>query len=163
MTEDAVTYSSPDAKRFFEAFDRHVEAQPKDVRSFMEQAGFEVAHTGGGCLAYEKEFGDHHVLITADDGVTLPQSLDAAAGVGAYGPDGEWLNADESLSAPELVAVCGTLMAAARRRFAVDGAQEIVSLVDWIAEAGEHGLVVPAEAEAVDAVLAKLQAPQAAI
>ena len=159
MSEASGARGAREAKRFFEAFDRRVAAQPADVRSAMEGAGFEVAHTGGGCLAYERAFGDGYVWITAEDGVSLPQALDEASLVGAYGADGEYLNVDERLPAPALAAISGTLMAEAGRRFAAGPVQEFVALDGWISDARRHGLVVPAEEAAVEAALAALAAP----
>jgi hypothetical protein len=82
-----------------------------------KEKGFDIVHTGGGCMAYEKRFEDgSYIYVTEEGGCCLPGTFDVEIILGFYNKEGEWLtncnedffnNVDTSfkyLSSPE----CGT-------------------------------------------------------
>lgn len=48
------------------------DGSPKD--SVTE--GFQLVHTGGGCMAMRRDFGSHYMLLTSDDGSDVPDMED---------------------------------------------------------------------------------------
>lgn len=150
-TKSEPTYSSIDAKRFFEAFDKAVEAQPKDIRALTEKHGFEVAHTGGGCLAYEYPDPKLQIWITDTGGLQLPKSPDEPSLYGLNDENNEWLTIDEATAA-EMLSVNKTMVAFGRQAIADPDFEKLrsISLREWLRLAAEAGFVDPSEAEAVD-------------
>lgn len=72
---------------FWGWFDNVVEgAKTTDVGQTMLAAGYHVAHTGGGCLTWEKTVG-HLVFWVCDEGNGLGDKLDEAYLVGVYPAD----------------------------------------------------------------------------
>jgi hypothetical protein len=73
---------------FLNWFDGVVMAQPKDVASFLKSRGFEITHTGGGFLAYERKLDDGSAItITDEDGSELPQALDERIWISMHNRD----------------------------------------------------------------------------
>lgn len=77
------------ARRFFAWLDKvETNAAATDVGKLMKAAGFEIAHTGGGCLAWEKQLGTSFLWV-CDEGNGLGDVLDELYLVGHYTPDAE--------------------------------------------------------------------------
>jgi hypothetical protein len=63
--------------------------EPSAVWQAARDRGWQVVHNGGGCLAYQKRDARGEWLITADDGASLPESMDEQAMLGLYDEDGQ--------------------------------------------------------------------------
>jgi len=74
-----------DTDRFFNWLERtEAAAYRSTVGKRMTRAGFEVRHTGGGCLAWERVINGYCVWITVLDGVELGERLDEPYMIGVY-------------------------------------------------------------------------------
>jgi len=62
-----------------------------DVNILWMRRGFDAWETGGGCMAWRMDLdGDRYLMVTDEDGFTLPDCPDAPVLVGMYkGEDGE--------------------------------------------------------------------------
>jgi len=67
---------------------RHIDATLND---FLRTDGWHVVGTGGGNEAWEKSVGSDgwYAWITDDDGLSLPDAMDARVLLGLYNRDGE--------------------------------------------------------------------------
>jgi len=112
------TYSSPEAKRFFTWFDGVCErAEKSPVGKMLRPNGWQIAHTGGGCLAWQFDRADEkfYVWITyGGDGlgerVRKPDNS-ARFAVGLYGADGGWINPPEIVGLSKAMAWCDVALA----------------------------------------------------
>src|SRR3954447_2773003 len=68
---------------------RKGEVVSETVGEMMKQLGFELWETGGGSLAYSRVVPGGYVLITREDGSTLPASADEPVLLGWYGAEGD--------------------------------------------------------------------------
>lgn len=89
--------------------DRQVAETSPAVVETMKSAGYHPAHTGGGCMTWEKVEGDKRVWICSGD-----NGLDAEPGatdwlVGIYGPDGEFLNSHEAYTIADALVLAARL------------------------------------------------------
>jgi len=94
---------------FFEWFDKVSDrAKESRVGKIAVSAGYGIAHTGGGCLCWEKvSKGDYKAYAwICDEGNGLGTKLNESYLVGIYSPDGdEWLN-DEKPSITAAIEWC---------------------------------------------------------
>lgn len=85
--DDIKLVTPPKKRDFWKWFDNIAERAPTtDVGKVMTAAGYHVAHTGGGCLVWEKTVG-HLVFWICDEGNGLGDKLDEAYLVGVYDND----------------------------------------------------------------------------
>lgn len=99
-----------EADRFFAWLEeREAEVAPA-VSEPLRAAGYEVYHTGGGCLAWMRtldEEGDSYLLITSNDDIAGdPESPEWS--VGRYDGD-SWINLEECFTLAEAIRVAGLL------------------------------------------------------
>ncbi len=70
-------------------------AAETEIGNIMKGAGYAVAHTGGGCLAWEKPLDNGGYLWICDEGNGLGDKIDEPYLVGHYDREGE-IVADDS-------------------------------------------------------------------
>jgi hypothetical protein len=74
---------------FFAWFDKvSANAATTEVGKLMLANGFEIMHTGGGCLAWDKPVGETHLWV-CDEGNGLGDKIDELYLVGHYNKDGD--------------------------------------------------------------------------
>lgn len=102
------------AQRFFAALDAREAAVRPTVAEPLRADGYEVCHTGGGCLAWRRDAGeDEYVLITWYDSVDGdPEASEWL--VGRYHVDGGWINLDQLFTLREAMEVARKLPSARR-------------------------------------------------
>ena len=59
-----------------------------DMNNTFKEYGFDIAATGGGCLAWRKDVADGYYIITDEGGCNLPLETDVMIYVGFYDLDG---------------------------------------------------------------------------
>jgi hypothetical protein len=96
MSKSKVSYSSPEAERWFKWFDSAcAEAKKSPVGKFLTRRHWEVTHTGGGCMAWEQVApdGEFYVWITDDDAGLGEDRKDLKASwcVGLYHRESGWV------------------------------------------------------------------------
>ena len=114
------TYSSEHAKRFFTWLD-NISAKGKASKAgaILTVQGWDVAHTGGGCLAWEKVRDDQrwYVWITNDeqdlgeDCVDLEAKRWTCGLYGAQEDNDSWLNPNPAMSLADAIAWCEAALA----------------------------------------------------
>jgi len=68
--------------------------ETKVIEAFKNK-GFNIMDTGGNCTAFYKEIGEVIVIITEEDGLSIPRAFNESIMVGAYvKTDWEESNAD---------------------------------------------------------------------
>lgn len=81
---------------FWQWFDGIVEAAPETtIGSIMVAAGYEVTHTGGGCLAWRKEAPNGGYALICDEGNGLGDKLAETYLTGFYDVEGEFKDEDQ--------------------------------------------------------------------
>lgn len=99
------------------------EARRTDDGKSFGAAGFELAHTGGGCTAWRLDLGECFILIT-DSGGTDHRLGDGYAAdparadcwlIGLHLNDGEYSDGDEAATAVEAIAVARRIVDLARQ------------------------------------------------
>lgn len=125
------------AQRFFASLDAREAAVRPTVAEPLRADGYEVYHTGGGCLAWRRDIGeDEYVLITWYDSVDGdPEASEWL--VGRYHEDGGWINLDQLFTLREAMEVARKLPSARR----ADGST-IEALFDTL-EAALQGVEAP--------------------
>lgn len=100
------------ADRFYAWLERRESAVSPGVAEPMRAEGYEVYHTGGGCLAWMRtldEDGDSYLLITSNDDIAGdPEAQEW--GVGRYDGD-SWINLEECFTLSEAIRVAALLPA----------------------------------------------------
>lgn len=91
------------------------------------QNGFDVWHTGGGCLAWGKNGPDeHYAMITTVDGTELGEHMRNPERknfiVGLYNKDDDFVCPEQSFGFSEAVAWCDRALADPSAMFAKEGA-----------------------------------------
>jgi hypothetical protein len=98
------------ADRFFAQLDERTAAVNPAVSEPLRAAGYDVAHTGGGCLAWMRlldEEGDSYLLITSNEDIDGDPAAPEWV-VGRYDGD-SWINLEESFTLPDAIRVAGLL------------------------------------------------------
>ncbi len=98
------TTSSFDFFRWFD--DVQDRAYQSTVGKIMAEAGYEIAHTGGGCLCWEKVLKGERYLWICDEGNGLGDKVDEVYLVGLYNLDGDILDQGEVLDLREAITWC---------------------------------------------------------
>lgn len=68
VEDDASGVSSAHADKFHAWLDSRHDATPEEIKSAVEEAGYDMAHMGGGCLAWAKDVSDKERLLICTDG-----------------------------------------------------------------------------------------------
>lgn len=92
--------------KFFEFLDAATaKAAESAVGKIMIENGYSVAHTGGGCLAWEKsDAATGWVIMICDEGNGLGDTLDEQYLVGLHANDGDFLECEDALSLMDCLA-----------------------------------------------------------
>lgn len=103
-----------DARRVFTSLGARETAVRPAVAEPLRADGYEVYHTGGGCLAWRRDIGeDEYVLITWYDSVDGdPEAKEWL--VGRYHEDGGWINLDQLFTLREAMEIARKLPPARR-------------------------------------------------
>ncbi|WP_114946489.1 hypothetical protein [Microvirga calopogonii] len=150
------------ARHFSDAIENTIQRQPDPMKALTEQHQLDVDHTGGGCLAYARHYEDGwYFWLTAEDGASLPDNPDdPACQIGAYHPTEDWwLNS--SATPRQALSVIGTFVVFAKARYAAGQEATITGFRDILTTAHSSGHFVTDEAEAIAAILAAPEPPQA--
>jgi hypothetical protein len=75
----------------------------------MASVGFSPQHTGGGCMAYQRDVPDGEILITISEDAMLPDHWDEAILVGRY-----CFEHGEAIEEEEYESVCAFFAAVAK-------------------------------------------------
>lgn len=100
------------ADRFFTALDRRIAAIRPAVAIPLGEAGYEVVHTGGGCLAWMRLLAaetDSHILITSD--ADVDGDPDAAEWIVGRYDENDFVCLDEGFTLAEAIRVADLLPA----------------------------------------------------
>ena len=96
----------------------------------MKRAGYEVQHTGGGCLAWERLTQDGgYIWITDLSGSGLGEWKDRNKPewlLGRYGRDDDWINIEDALTLSKALQISDTMRAPA------DGEQNMLPVGDFL-------------------------------
>jgi hypothetical protein len=99
------------ADNFFDWFDRVRNDAPKtDVGRLATAAGYTIAHTGGGCLCWEKGLPGGRYLWICDEGNGLGDRLDEPYLVGFYTDEAEIIVDGTMHDFPAALAWCEELI-----------------------------------------------------
>lgn len=83
------------AKNFWATYERHSNnAKATEVGKLMVAAGYDTAHTGGGCMCWEKVLANKCYLWICDEGNGLGDTVSEPYLVGLYDMHGEPLDSD---------------------------------------------------------------------
>jgi hypothetical protein len=100
---DMVTHSD-----FFDWLKRREAAVRLDVANSLRAAGYEVIHTGGGCLAWMRRIThQEHILITSNNDISGDPDTRSWE-IGRYAENG-WVNLEESFTLEEAIRCAGLL------------------------------------------------------
>src|SRR5262245_32414203 len=92
---------------FWQWFDSVLQSAPlTEVGKLATAQGFSVAHTGGGCLAWEKVLTDEHYLWICDLGNGLGETVTETYLVGYYNRDADVLDQGDVEGMPAALAWC---------------------------------------------------------
>lgn len=113
VEESASGRTQARALAHFKWIDEQAENAPADVKLLVEEAGYEIAHTGGGCLAWRKDLdnGEHLLICTEDNTI----DADPAAKewlVGRHTDDGGMIEIDGATTLEDALRIADLLPAA---------------------------------------------------
>jgi len=107
-----------DATRYYAMMDsRECKALATEDGKTFTKAGFEIAHTGGGCMAWQRDIdSDWFVWITDSSGTELTISANEPDCwfIGIHSQDGAFSEAQEAQTATEALAIADRIAAQVR-------------------------------------------------
>lgn len=113
VEESASGRNQARAMAHFKWIEDQAENAPADVRHLVDEAGFEIAHTGGGCLAWRKDLDNGEYLLVCTEDNTI--DADPAAKewlVGRHSDDGGMVEIDGATTLEDALRIAELLPAA---------------------------------------------------